>query len=212
MVSLTDALYRATESLVEEDLGAMVLSLEDLPDGLRGFELAREGLLDNEDMASQGFPGSTTGEVRSAGRITGYLREFATPLDPSSLRAGADLITATVVHLFHKGHQVSDWMSNKFLGEFQHFAGKELGGGQRLIRADQVDYDGFSDEAVGLRTLQTTYSGMVSSDVVDFRIGRLLGVAYVVTLGEGKRDGLVGQLGIALEKKMVGVLLGAGRQ
>ena len=209
---MSEALYRATERLGEEDLGDMVLSREELPDGLRGFDLAREGLLDNEDMASNGFPGSTTGEVRSAGRVTGYLREFATPLDPSSLRAGADLITATVVHLFDEGPQVSDWMNNKFLGEFQRFAGRELGGGQQLIRADQVNYEGFSYEAVGLRTLQTTYSGMVSSDVVDFQVGRLLGVAYVVTLGEGKRDGLVRQLGIALEKKMVGVLLGAGPQ
>ena len=208
MTPLFEALYRATENLREQDLDGMVLSQQDLPDDLRRFEVGREGVLDNADMASHGFPGSTTGEVRATGRITGYLREFVTPLDPALLKPGADLMAATVVHLFHEAREVSDWMNHKFLGEFQHFAGKELGGGQKLIRADQVGYDGFSDEAVGLRTLQTAYAGLVSSDIVDFRVGRLLGVAYVVALGEGKRDDLVRQLGISLEKKMVGVLLG----
>ena len=206
---MSEAIYRATESLGERDLVDMALAREDLRDELHGFQLAKEGVLDNKSMAAHGFPGSTTGEIRSTGRITGYLREFVTSLDPGVLHPGCDVIAATVVHLFQDGDQVSRWMKENFLGEFKRFVGKDLGDGQHLMGADEVRCDGFSEEAVGLRTVQTTSSSLVSSNVVDFRIGRLLGVAYVVALGDVDRERVAAQLARCLETRIVRVVLGA---
>ena len=207
--ALSEAIYRATESLGERDLFDMALAKEDLPDELNGFQVAREGVLDNESMATHGFPGITTGGIRSTGRITGYIREFVTVLDPGVLQPGCDVIAATVVHLFQDGGQVSRWMKENFLGEFKRFVGKDLGDGQHLMGADEVRCDGFSEEAVGLRTVQTTSSNLVSSNVVDFRLGRLLGVAYVVALGDVDRERLAGQFASRLETRIVRVVLGA---
>ena len=50
---------------------------------------------------------------------------------------------------------------------------------------------------------------MVSSTVVDFRVGRLLGVAYVVSVGEAERKELAERLGQELERQMVRVVLGS---
>ena len=204
---MPQALDRVSERVSEEDLASMVLITEDLPDELREFQVAREGVLDNETMAAQGFPGSTTGETEATGRLTGYLREFVNTADPNTLQTGTNIIGATLVHLFRDGPAVSRWMAEKFLGEFQRFVGRELGEGQQLLRADQLQFDGFSDETVGLRTLQTSYAGLVSSSILDFRVGRLLGVAYLVALGDVERHDLVGQIGRDLERRIVKVLL-----
>ncbi len=187
----------------------MVLDREELPRELQHFHPTRDGVLDNEDMAAHGFPGTTTGETRATGRITGYLREFALQDESGVLEPGSNLIAATVVHLFEDMEQVSRWMSQKFLGEFQWFVGKELDSGQQLLRADPVQFDGFQDEAVGLRTLQTTHSGPVSSTIVDFRLGRILGVGYLGAMGDVESQQLVSQIGVGLEQKIVRVLLGA---
>ena len=206
---MAEAFDRVTGGIGEQDLPSMVLAREELPYELQEFELARDGILDNETMAEQGFPGSTTGETRATGRTTGYLREFVSPAQPDTLPAGSNLIAATVVHLFQEGDQVSRWMTEKFLGEFQRFVGQELRQSQQLVSADQVQVDGFSDEVVGLRTVQTTHAGLVSSTIVDFRVGRLLGVAYLVSLGDVERNQLARQMGIELERKMVKVSLGS---
>ena len=210
---MSEALYRATQDVSEEDLPDMVLAREELPDELRDFLPVREGVLDNETMAEHGFPGTTTEETRATGRITGYLREFASPNQTSGggasglLRAGSNVIAATVVHLFHDGQQVSRWMNGRFLGEFQRFVGRELEEGQQIISADPLQFEGFSDEAVGLRTLQTSQVGLISSTIVDFRVGRLLGVAYLVTLGDAERTQTASGLGLELERRMIRVVL-----
>ena len=63
------------------------------------------------------------------------------------------------------------------------------------------------DQAVGLRVLQSNEPGPVSSTIIDFRVGRLLGVAYVATLGNCERLALVEQLAHALERRFVQVAL-----
>ena len=206
---MSEALERATQDITEQDLASMVLVKEDFPDRFREFQRGREGSLDNETMALQGFPGSTTEDIWATGRITGYLREFVTPLQPELLEDRSELITATVVHLFRDRDAVSKWMGEKFLGEFQRSVGKKIGLGQQLIAADRLDYEGFYDEAVGLRTLQTSRAGLVTSYIIDFRVGRLLGVAYLVTLGDGDQHQAVGELGLELERRMVRVVLDA---
>ena len=64
-----------------------------------------------------------------------------------------------------------------------------------------------SDHAAGLRVLQSSPMGPISSTVVDFRLGRLLGVAYVATFGNYERQEIVARLGHALERKIVRVVL-----
>ena len=204
-----ESLERATKLVSEEDLSRMVLDKQDLHLKLEGFELAREGVLDNETMAAHGFPGSTTGETRATGRITGYLREFVNTVDPTSLQNGTDVIAATVVHLFQHKDEVSRWMTEKFLGDFQRYVGKEMGEGQNLLRAEYLNVEGFSDLAVGLRSFQTSNAGPISSTIVDFRVGRFLGVAYMATMGDADTKHLVTTMGITLERKVVKVLLGS---
>jgi hypothetical protein len=45
--------------------------------------------------------------------------------------------------------------------------------------------------------------------VLDFRLGRLLGVVYVVTSGDQNRLEVAGALGQELERHMVAVAVGA---
>ena len=99
-------------------------------------------------------------------------------------------------------------MANQFLGEFQRAVAKDLGRDQQLVKAEPIPVKGFADEAVGLYTVQSTTAGLVGSTIIDFRIGRLLGVAYVVTMGDEHRLEPVRQLGLKLERKMISVVLG----
>ena len=205
---MASALYRSTQSTSEADLSSMVVVKEELPDEFGEFEVAREGSLDNEALAAEGFPGGTTEDIRAAGRITGYLGEFVCSTEPHLLQPGSDVVATTVVHLFSDGQAVSRWMKERFLGEFRKFVGREIGRGEHLVSAKRLHLEGFSDETVGLRTLQTLNNGLVSSTIVDFRVGRLLGVAYVVSLGDVERVGLALRLGLELERRIVKVLLG----
>ena len=209
---MSESLYRVSLNVQADDLSEMVLAKGDLPEEMAGFELARDGDLDNETMADHSFPGSTTEEIRATGRIAGYLSEFVNTDDGGLMSPpdeGHDLVAATVVHLFNDMEEVDRWMTNKFLGEFKAHVGRDLGRGQQLIRADELRFDGFADKSVGLHTLQTSDFGLVSSTVVDFRIGRLLGVAYMVTAGDVGRWDRVKELGSLLEQRMVRALLGA---
>ena len=206
---MTGALETATRAIRGEDLPHMVLTASDLPQVLAGFREGRHGELDNETMAAQGFPGNTAETMAATGRVTGYLREFVTPLTAALEMPELDLMAATVVHLFDDSEQVAQWMRHKFLGEFKGFVGKELGKGQKLVSADELRVEGFSDLAVGLHTCQTTESRQVSSTVIDLRVGRLLGVAYLVTTDDVARADTVTEMGLSLERRMVQVVLGA---
>ena len=208
---MSEAFDHASRSVGEESLALMALTSGELLPDLRKFQVAREGPLDNGAMAAQGFPGNTTWEINKTGRLNGYLREFVSPIHPALLQDGSDLIVASVVHLFEEPEQVSQWMEKKFLGEFKSFVGRELSEDQILVRAQQIEVEGYSDKAVGLHSLQTTDAGLVSSTVVDFRVGRVLGVAYVVSLGDVERKQLATQVGLILERRVVKVLLGSGR-
>ena len=205
---MSEALSRATQTLTTSDLPRMVLAQHDLPAALRGFLLAREGPLDNATMAQQGFPGSTAERFRAIGRITGYLREFAAPApEGEEIPLGYDVLAATVVHLFDDPEGVSRWIDEIFVGEFCARVEDELHPEQRLLMVERLTPRGFADEAVGLRVLQSNDPGPVSSTIIDFRVGRLLGVAYVATLGNSGRLELVEQLAHALERRFVQVAL-----
>lgn len=200
-------LWTATYRVGEPDLADMTLEAVDLPDELRGYQLARSGPLDNAEMAENGFKGSTADRFRSAGRIGGFMREFV-PTSDVSPASGVNFVGATVVHLFENPDQVSGWMSDIFVKDFEDNVGESVGSGQQLISVNRLDVAGFYDEAVGLHVLQGGPAGLLSSTVIDFRVGRLLGVAFVGAIGEHQRTILTSELALALEKRMVQVALG----
>ena len=206
---MTDALTSATYDISEDDLRWMVLEGEKLPEELRGFEPFREGILDNATMAEQGLPGNTAENFHELGRITGYIREFGTNTERSLFGDGTDLVAATVAHLFRYDGAVSWWMEEVFVKRFEENAGKKTEDGHEIVSVERLKVDGFHDEAVGMRVVQRGPNGLVSSTVVDFRVGRILGVAYLVTVGDFQRKALTELMATELERQIVRVVLGS---
>jgi hypothetical protein len=206
---MSEALNRATRLITEGDLPRMVLDLDELLPEFQGFHPSRDGILDNATMAEQGFPGNSAESFSALGRITGYVQEFAAPVPRGEfLPVGYELAVATVVHLFEDPQGVSRWMQEIFLEQFTANVGQEIHPGQHLLMVERLPFHGFSDEVAGLRVLQSGPQGPVSSTVVDFRVGRLLGVVYTAAFGNCERQAVVERLGHALERKIVRVVLG----
>ena len=203
------ALERATFRVSEQDLEYMALDKGDLPPGFQGYQQIRVGVLDNDNMAAHGFAGSTAARFRQAGRINGYMREFG-PTADLNVHDGFNFVGSTVAHLFDSPESVSGWMQDIFLKDFESNVGESVGEGHQLISVERLETNGFFDESVALKVLQGGPQGVVSSTVIDFRVGRILGVAFVGTVGDHDRLELAGQLALALEKKIVQVVLGSG--
>ena len=204
---MTNTLIEATFRVSEDHLKQMVLDKEHLPSELREFAPLRERVLDNATMAENGFPGNSLGKFEEMGRITGYVREFASPSESPPTEAGANLVAATVVHLFRDVQAVSQWMREGFLQQFEENVGKPMGEEQELIAVEPVGINGLYDEVVALRATHSGPDGILSSTIADFRLGRLLGVAYVVTVGDVERTPLVESLAVELERQMVRMVL-----
>lgn len=203
-----DPLKRATDAVREEDLEHMLLDIDDLPSELTGFEIAREGILDNTSMADHGFPGQTVESIGARGRITGYVREFA----PEELETAldGDLITVgTVIHLFETDNGPSEWIDDIFLKEFLGSVGNLNDNGHELIHAEQVELSGFYGKSASIFAVHEIPNGTLGSTIVDFSIGRLLGVTFVVTLGETQNLELAKDLALSLERQVVSVALGS---
>lgn len=202
------ALERATYRISDQDLEYMVLEKGDLPEEFSGYQQVRVGVLDNENMAAHGFAGSTAARFRRAGRITGYMREFG-PTSDMDIFNGFNFVGSTVAHLFDNPDSVSGWMTDVFLKDFESNVGESVGEGHQLISVDRLEPSGFFDEAVAIKVVQGGPQGVVASTVIDFRVGRILGVAFVGTVGNHDRLELTNQLALTLERKIVQVVLGA---
>ena len=203
------SLDKATFHITEADLEFMVLEQADLPAEFGGHQIVREGVLDNETMAEQGFANSSAARFGEAGRATGFMREFG-PTSSMSAPDGFNFLAATVAHLFDLPDSVEGWMHNVFLKDFDNNVGESIGDGHQLVSAERLEPHGFFDQAVGLKVLQGSPTGLVSSTVIDFRVGRILGVAFVGTVGDHERLELATELGLALERRIVKVVLGGG--
>ena len=205
----TSALYRATESVTEDELRWMAFAHYELPNQFAEFRPLREGLLDNASMAEQGFGERTAEDLRALGRITGYICEFASTIHAEWVAPRTHLAIATVVHLFDHGQAVSRWMTEVFLREFEEAEGRAAAPGYRILSAERFSPEGLSDESVGINVLHSGPAETACSTVIDFRLGRLLGVAYLITVGDVPDRSLVEGLAKDLEKKMVRVVLNA---
>ena len=199
---------RATYSVSESALDLMVLEKAEFPEFFQAHQVVREGNLDNATLAQNGFEGSTAERFSDAGRVTGAMRELG-PTSNMAMSDGFDFMAASVVHLFDSPDSVHAWMHNIFLKDFEDQIGESVGQGHQLVSATRLEPKGFFDEAVGLRVLQGGVDGLISSTVVDFRVGRLLGVVFIGVVGDHDRLQSVELLGQSLEKRMVSVVLGS---
>ena len=203
----TSAITRATYRVTEDTLPEMVLIKGEFPADFQTHQIVREGELNNETLAANGFAGNTAQRFLEAGRVTGNMRELG-PTSAMSMGDGFDFMAASVVHLFDTPESVSRWMRDIFLMDFEERVGDSVGQGHQLVSATRLETSGFFDESVALRVLQGGPTGLISSTVVDFRLGRLLGVAFVGTIGDHRRAELAMEIGQALEKRMASVVLG----
>ena len=198
---MTNSLAQATYELTSESLQNMTLGLEQLPNELSEFSLLRESVLDNKTMATHGFPGNTEESYKNAGRLTGFLKEFASASAIPQSEDGSN------VHLF-KDHECSEkWMTDTFVAQFKDNVGNEVGESQTLVAVEELEIDDFYDRSVGIRAVQSGEEGVLSTTVIDFKIGRLLGVSFVVTIGDHGRTELTTMLGLELERNIVRELL-----
>ena len=204
---MSTILDQATFEIGESDLPRLALSAGDLPSMYSGYTETREDDLDNRTMAEHGFDGSTEERFREIGRIGGFVREFwSSSLQPDV--DGTDVVIGSVAHLFDSPDGVHDWMHDIFLHDFANNIGSDAGEGQVLVGVDHFTPEGFYDEAVGLRASYNRAGHPISATIIDFRVGRILGVAYVATTGVHGRVNEVSDLGISMEKQIVGVVLG----
>ena len=204
----SSSIDRATYSVGEAALDLMVLEKAGFPEVFEGHQVIREGALDNETLAENGFDGSTAERFSQAGRVTGVMRELG-PTSNMAMSDGFDFMEASVVHLFDSPDSVHGWMHEIFLKDFEDRVGESVGQGHQLVSATRLEPTGFFGEAVGLRVLQGGVDGLISSTVVDFRVGRLLGVVFIGVVGDHDRLDQVVQLGQILEKRIVSVVLGS---
>ena len=203
----TDALRRATDAVAEADLERMLLHPDDMPSDLAGFVVAREGELDNETMAEHGFPGQTEESIGEAGRIGGYLREISRELEEEP-ETGLIVSAGMVAHLFRDGESVERWIDETFLNEFVGNAGRLLDNGHELLHAEEVPVSGFHGKAAGVFAVHDVPVGVIGSTIVDFALGRLLGVAFVVALGSSEHLSTARDLALRMERRFVSVALG----
>ena len=207
---MTNSIAQATYNITDQSLENMALDLKNLPDEFSGFSPFRESVLDNKLMASHGFPGNTEDRYNAAGRMTGYLREFASPSAIPKREDGQNIVAATVIHLFENEDSAASWMTDVCVKQFKDNVGREVGEDQKLVAVEELEIEDFYDRAVGIRAVQDGVDGILSTTVIDFRIGRILGVSFVVTVGDHGRTELTTMLGLELERNIVRELLATG--
>ena len=204
---MSTKLVQATYGVQESDLPRLVLPVQSLPDRYQAYTHIREEDLDNAKMAVHGFPGATEERFVEIGRINGFVREFWSPGVEQDVD-GADVLVGSVAHLFNSPQGVRDWMHDIFLRDFLNNIGTDAGEGQVLVAAEQFDPKGFYDEAVGLQASYNRQGDPVTATIIDFRVGRILGVAYIATTGDHTRLEDVTDLAMKMEESIVGVVLG----
>ncbi len=203
-----DAFRRATDAVTAEDLQLMPLPSQEMPGDLASFREIRAGELDNAAMAEHGLPGQTEASIASIGRITGYAREVARERLPDA-GAGVVVMAGMVAHLFRDEGGVEQWIDQVFRKDFLASVGRIRDGGHNLVHAEEVEAGGFHGRSAALFAVHETPLGELGSTIVDFAVGRILGVAFVVTLGRAPNIELAVDLGLRLERRIVSVALGS---
>ena len=156
----TSALTRATYRVTQETLAEMVLEKSQFPDDFQGHQIVREGELDNETLARNGFEGSTGERFLTAGRVTGNMRELG-PTSEMAMADGFDFMCASVVHLFDSPESVSSWMHDIFLKDFEGHVGAAWDRGINWCQRPGWRPNGFFDESVAPCTCCRAAHGLI---------------------------------------------------
>ena len=206
---MSEVLHQVTQAITADDLPRMVLNRADLPAPLRDFLPARSGFLDNHSLAEQGLPGSTAERFREVGRLTGYLQEFlpAAPENRKDPARGSPWRLPRWSTCSTTRIPCRAGSRRSFCGTSNRSWTKRSTPASTCWWPSACTSKASPTRSAGLRVLQSSPEGPVSSTVVDFRVGRLLGVAYVVTLGNYTQQALTQRLGQTLERRMVQAIL-----
>lgn len=188
------------------DLAQMPLEARDFPPGLQDHQPVRSGAITNSQLAKYGFADLTEAQVKETGRQGGYFKEFAAGAE-HSLHDGLDLMATTTVHLFNNPEAVSFWIDRHFLRQFLDSAGNNIGPGAQLVSVDRLTPRACAGEAAALKAVQGGPQGIFSATIVNFKLGRLLGVACVGALGDYNRLELADAMAKTLEQRIVRCLL-----
>lgn len=204
-------LQHAVSGVLANELQYMVLSASQLPGELVAFELLRETELDNDAMAKYGLGDKSADDLVKLGRITGYVREFVVPQGgPTLEQEPAEIVmAATVVHLFESENSVKQWIDESFVHDFRNNVGSQTVEGQMLKGVEILQIDGLHGYAASLLVLHELPEAVLASTIIDFQLGNLLGVAYVVAKRDVTLLELTKELALELEQQIVRVVLGA---
>lgn len=205
-----DRIAQMTLSVSPDALRQMVLDLPLLPSELRRFELLQEAAIDNHTLANRSGGRDTIESLTEAGRLDGYHMSFAVEQGSSTLaEEPADLLeVSTSVHLFEKPDDVRGWIENSFIKRLRDSVGHEDQQGQRITGVELLSPSGFHASCGGLLILQDVPGGELATTVVEFELGRILGVATAVAKVDLSYLNLVNQIGLELERQIVRVVLG----
>ena len=198
---------RLTPRVTLAALEYMPLEVKDLPFELRGYQMSRDEAVDNLQFSRYPFRDATAADLLRMGRQGGWLKECNTPPEVEIVD-GLILTAATSVHLFDRPSAVSRWIQEQFVSHtLAHIGQDESGGPRRMLQARELAKPaGLYDQAAALHLLQDSPLGPFSVNSINFRLGRLLGCAFLGVIGDHNEAFLANELAQALEKNMAQVL------
>ena len=198
---------RLTPRVTLAALEYMPLEIPELPFELRGYQKSRDEAVDNAAYSKYPFRDASAADLLRLGRQGGWLKECNTPPE-TEIADGLTLTAATSVHLFDRSGAVAAWIREQFVDHTLARVGQaEPGGPRHMLRAEELPPPpGLYDQAAALHLLQDSPMGTFSVNIINFRLGRLLGCAFLGTIGDHNEAFLANELAQALEKNMAKVI------
>ena len=202
---MDQALIEATKRLGEVDQPSLLLQEDELPPVLAGLRLAHDALHDNDALARELFADVGAPALRSEyGRLTGWVRRFAA--DARGEKPGAPTAAGVTCHLYTGPEDVERWVTQVFPGRFEGREGQKAPAakalGLQLAAVRRVKVPGLRDISQGMRVTIEDPGGLRTQTIVDFRVGSVLGVVFVVASGDVDCVPFVAPLAAAQERKI----------
>ncbi len=206
-----DRLARFTLDVASPDLRHMTLDKSGLPGEVAAFEPLRDEQVDNDAYAKRGESLESLESLAAAKRLDGYETAFVVPQGASTLaEEPAELLeVATAVHLFESPDDVEAWIDNAFVNRLRGGVGESDALDRKIAGVELLRPAGFYGRAAGLLVLREVPGGEIASTVVEFQLGRVLGVASAVSKADKSHFDLAVDLGSRLERQIVRVVLDA---
>jgi hypothetical protein len=200
----------AIESMAAQDLARMALPREELSGVEPEYVLADDsGFVDNASVASEFFaPDTDERHLQFLGRISGYELAYE---NSDAFFAGEGVVGLTTsVHLFRDKEGASAFV-RRFLSEAETYVGTEADG-VLLAAADEISVEPLGDESWGLRaslSLRGPDGASTFYATTEYiRLDRLVAIASVLRMDDIDASDEVQEMARALERRILGVLLG----